>query len=536
MSSVRFAKPPGWQSVEKTLEKFHALGRELREFVATVSSELDQRAADAQRQAEAVRLAQQQAEQQRELLENLRRTSQAELEQIRQQLDRLSAARSEVESRRAQLDADRAAIDEVREQLAREKASWEEEKSQWLAQRREVAPGEMASLELQQQLEELQARLEAQRAQQAELREAAARVAPLEAALQEARHAQETTNQRYEAWCSQMQAQWDAQRREYEQQIETLQQELHASNEQLRALKKEAELVQNLRAELNAACEEFAQEKAAWEAQRDQTTNAADQEEMDRLTRRIADLEASLAALEKQKSALQQAAAKVAPLEAALQEARAAMSVTNKRYDEWREQTQVQWDSQKKELEQRVTALQSELEAARSHIRTLDQQHGSAAAALEQLEILRSDVARYQAEAQRYREAAEAAQQRLEQAGPGAPRGWESERAILEQELEEVRRRAAELSEINAEQRRQFETQRSELVVEIKRLRELLEKALQLNGNARPMPGNGCGPVRNGSGSANGDPVLDGLIAQFQSLRDDLMQQRRGTAMPAGKG
>ena len=116
--------------------------------------------------------------------------------------------------------------------------------------------------------------------------------------------------------------------------------------------------------------------------------------------------------------------------------------------------------------------------------------------------------------------------------------GLEQERAMLERELETVRSRAAELSEIQAQQGRQMSEERERWSDELKRMRRLLEtmaerQLVQSAAEARaaktaaPMPAGGQQAAPNDD---RGDPVLDSVITQFEMLQRDLARRRKVAA------
>jgi hypothetical protein len=109
---------------------------------------------------------------------------------------------------------------------------------------------------------------------------------------------------------------------------------------------------------------------------------------------------------------------------------------------------------------------------------------------------------------------------------------------MLERELETVRSRAAELSEIQAQQGRQMSEERERWSDELKRMRRLLEtmaerQLVQSAAEARaaktaaPMPAGGQQAAPNDD---RGDPVLDSVITQFEMLQRDLARRRKVAA------
>lgn len=104
------------------------------------------------------------------------------------------------------------------------------------------------------------------------------------------------------------------------------------------------------------------------------------------------------------------------------------------------------------------------------------------------------------------------------------------QREALENELELVRMRAAELAESLAEQSRQIAQERAQWSDELKRMRRLLETLVR--SQHAPVTGGdeesaiaepGSAPSR----AAKEDPVLCSVMAQFQMLQKDLARRRR---------
>lgn len=110
----------------------------------------------------------------------------------------------------------------------------------------------------------------------------------------------------------------------------------------------------------------------------------------------------------------------------------------------------------------------------------------------------------------------------------------ERERSELENELENVRSRAAELHETVSSQKHEMETQRTEMSGEIKQLRKILEKMASGSGpqaEAAALPATATedasqkAPAAKTEGSTN-DPVVNSVMAQFAKLQKDVAQRR----------
>jgi hypothetical protein len=126
----------------------------------------------------------------------------------------------------------------------------------------------------------------------------------------------------------------------------------------------------------------------------------------------------------------------------------------------------------------------------------------------------------------------------------------EHERQALEEELEEVRTRAADLAKTVAEQKRQMADERAELTAELRQLRRVLDKqATWIAQQSQPLPGLPAAMPEPPNGSAqhlpnqapvaaagsypaavppapNRDPVLGSVLSQFELLRKDLERRR----------
>jgi chromosome segregation ATPase len=114
----------------------------------------------------------------------------------------------------------------------------------------------------------------------------------------------------------------------------------------------------------------------------------------------------------------------------------------------------------------------------------------------------------------------------------------QQERATLERELEIVRHRAAELSETLSLQGRQMIEERERWSDELKRIRRVLENVAQrqlAQPAGEPRSTVAAVDVAAGAGKAPveesaGDPVLDSVITQFETLQKDLARRRKAAA------
>jgi chromosome segregation ATPase len=114
----------------------------------------------------------------------------------------------------------------------------------------------------------------------------------------------------------------------------------------------------------------------------------------------------------------------------------------------------------------------------------------------------------------------------------------QQERATLERELEIVRHHAAELSETLSQQGRQMLEERERWSDELKRIRRVLENVAQrqlAQPAAEPRPAVAAvdvptGAERTPADEPAGDPVLDSVITQFETLQKDLARRRKAAA------
>ena len=114
-------------------------------------------------------------------------------------------------------------------------------------------------------------------------------------------------------------------------------------------------------------------------------------------------------------------------------------------------------------------------------------------------------------------------------------RGLAEESDELEEELELVRRRAAEMSDTLAKQRREIAEERAEWSGELKKMREVVERQAHSleTGQQPPVQGTREVPVTTASAplttKTTNDPVIDSVMAQFAKLQKDAASRRRKT-------
>ena len=113
--------------------------------------------------------------------------------------------------------------------------------------------------------------------------------------------------------------------------------------------------------------------------------------------------------------------------------------------------------------------------------------------------------------------------------------GLAAERDELEEELELVRRRAAEMSDTLAKQRREIAEERAEWSGELREMREVFEsqsRSLE-TGQQLPLQATREVPAAKASppptATTTNDPVIDSVMAQFAKLQKDAAFRRRKT-------
>jgi chromosome segregation ATPase len=180
--------------------------------------------------------------------------------------------------------------------------------------------------------------------------------------------------------------------------------------------------------------------------------------------------------------------------------------------------------------ESRVTRELAERESQWDlRIRQLTQERTHLAAQAEQVRI----------ELQEAREALErrpVIEQRSPEADPDLQTRFDElleERQVLESELEVVRKRAVELADTTANERRRMAEERAEWSGELRQLRRVLEQQAQVLGGRSEAPiVHRSEPAVVGAAQAvepaAKDPVLSTVMAQFQSLQRDIKRRRAG--------
>ena len=169
---------------------------------------------------------------------------------------------------------------------------------------------------------------------------------------------------------------------------------------------------------------------------------------------------------------------------------------------------------------------------------------------LTQLDVLRADIDRkskqLDSERDDFAKAHEQLQKQREALAELAANGGdvdierlsdlEQQRSELEEELELVRRRAAEMSDTLSKQQREIAEERAEWSGELKEMRQMLERQTRMlaDGNHGPTnnnfePGEFEPPptVQSHDSQGSKDPVINSVMAQFAKLQKDAVARRR---------
>jgi chromosome segregation ATPase len=113
----------------------------------------------------------------------------------------------------------------------------------------------------------------------------------------------------------------------------------------------------------------------------------------------------------------------------------------------------------------------------------------------------------------------------------------EKERAVLENELETVRRHAAEMADSLAEQKRLAAQQQNQWTEDLRQMRMILENLTEQFAASRQPSESAAqaGLAPRVSAVASSDPVLESVLAQFEILQQDRLRRRAQEAEAARK-
>jgi DNA repair exonuclease SbcCD ATPase subunit len=212
------------------------------------------------------------------------------------------------------------------------------------------------------------------------------------------------------------------------------------------------------------------------------------------------------------------------------------------------ESTVAATQAEQAEVAREVERLNAELAQAKSQIERLERSTAKGNAAESEVSILRQELEKAAAQSSRMAgmavELADAraelaelkSRQNMGQSQVVADyerrlRDVEQERAALENELDHIRKRAAEANTALAEHRKRELEERAEWSGELKQLRRALEKQSMLlveqqdtgavNSTRKTVP------VRGDSTPTISDPVVDSVMEQFESLQRDMIKRRQ---------
>jgi chromosome segregation ATPase len=171
------------------------------------------------------------------------------------------------------------------------------------------------------------------------------------------------------------------------------------------------------------------------------------------------------------------------------------------------------------DLEQQRAALEQELGDARGQISRLADANAELAKVRGELAAARAELL---AQSGRSANASES-----DGAWRDQVRDLQHERAMLEAELETVRRRVVEMAETASSEKQRTAQERSEWSKEFKQLRKLLE-VQTLSPAKTPAPAAAVPAAAAQPAAGGGDPILESVMAQFDMLQKDIARRRTG--------
>jgi chromosome segregation ATPase len=197
------------------------------------------------------------------------------------------------------------------------------------------------------------------------------------------------------------------------------------------------------------------------------------------------------------------------------------------------------WDLLLKELEDDRAELRGTQQTVKRQIVQLTAVADDLAMARNEFQTVRGELARHSEELTTVRSQTLAATQEAESSIKNKILDMEQqqsllekERAVMETELESVRNRASEITELLAEQKRLSAPQQNQWAEDLQQMRTLLETLTrQITENKKqiePLPA--VKPASGVAAVALGDPVLESVLAQFEILQQDRFYRRSETA------
>ena len=155
----------------------------------------------------------------------------------------------------------------------------------------------------------------------------------------------------------------------------------------------------------------------------------------------------------------------------------------------------------------------------------LDQLRDEVDEKTDQLEFERQNVADARSELEHYRQHSSTSPMTDDDARVA---DLEQQRSELEEELELVRRRAAELAETVSQQKREMAEDRAEWSGELREMRKLLERQTLTTSDVQPAH-ELVATASSAGGTATmkpPNPVIDEVMAQFEKLQQDATRRR----------
>jgi len=205
-----------------------------------------------------------------------------------------------------------------------------------------------------------------------------------------------------------------------------------------------------------------------------------------------------------------------------------------------REQSAQQGDAGDERTQAELESLREERDELRKQLKQERAQGAKLTDAALELTTVQAELARAQGELAEERKVRREVDGNLGEDVQGLVSGLEQERAVLETELEAIRRRAAELSGTLDEQKRRAEQDREKWAAELAHLRRILQQqaewlAEQHRAQAVPAQTPAAPPVHAEQPRASApaaaeesgeDTVLESVMAQFEMIQKDIVRRR----------
>ena len=332
----------------------------------------------------------------------------------------------------------------------------------------------------------------------------------LRAALEERERAFHADRRKHEAAAEELKAEWQA--------LEEQRQCLQRDAEQIEA---HSQRLEKSQAELEEARGEFARLREAGVSETGTATTAL-LSQLESVERDRSELEQQLASSRAQIGRLADVTAELAEVRAELLrqpervagETKAAVAALEQELSSARAQI-----ARSTELEQQRAALEQELGEARGQISRLADANAELAKVRGELAAARAELLDQSGRSANASESDGAWRDQV--------RDLQHERAMLEAELETVRRRVVEMAETASSEKQRTAQERSEWSKEFKQLRKLLE-VQTLSPAKTPAPAEAVPAAAAQVAAGGGDPMLESVMAQFDMLQKDIARRRTG--------